>query len=85
MYDYTHRTEHTTKPEIVGRKRRSTMLEKFRKFIRDEEGQSAVEYALVIGIIIAGLATAYLALSGTITDLVNRATDTVSNVSNQIP
>ena len=53
------------------------MIDKIKSFIKDEEGQSAVEYALVIGIIVLGLVAAFGVLSGSITNLINTAANAI--------
>ncbi len=60
------------------------MLEKIRNFIRDEEAQSAVEYALVIGIVVLGLLTAFYALRGSIRGLVTNTADAINAQSANI-
>jgi pilus assembly protein Flp/PilA len=41
------------------------MLQKVMKFIRDEEGATAVEYGLIIGLIAVGLVLILQAIGGT--------------------
>lgn len=41
------------------------MLQKVMKFIRDEEGATAVEYGLIIGLIAVGLVAILTAIGGT--------------------
>jgi pilus assembly protein Flp/PilA len=49
-----------------------TYLKKTMAFIRDEEGASAIEYALLVALVALGIATAFTAFSGKVTDLFNR-------------
>ena len=49
-------------------------MERIRKFFRDEEGISAVEYALLLALIGAGIAAAAFALGGQVTTNITSAT-----------
>jgi pilus assembly protein Flp/PilA len=49
-----------------------TYLKKTMAFIRDEEGASAIEYALLVALVALGIATAFTAFSGKVTSLFNR-------------
>ena len=60
------------------------MLEKIRNFIRDEEAQSAVEYALVIGIVVLGLLGAFVILKDSIFGLIQNTADAI-NAQNITP
>jgi Flp pilus assembly pilin Flp len=50
-----------------------TCLQKTMAFIWDEEGASAVEYALLVALVALGIATALTAFSGKVTGLFNAA------------
>jgi Flp pilus assembly pilin Flp len=43
-----------------------------REFLRDEHGQAATEYILVIGLVVIPLAIAFNKLSGILKEVVNR-------------
>ncbi len=77
-------SERTPTRQTIEHGRKSTMLEKIRNFIRDEEAQSAVEYALVIGIVVLGLLTAFYALRGSIRGLITNTADAI-NAQNIAP
>ena len=51
------------------------MLNKFMNFIRDEEGASAVEYGLIIGLIAVALIVVLGLLSGGMENLFDKAAD----------
>jgi pilus assembly protein Flp/PilA len=50
-----------------------TYLERTKAFIRDEEGASAIEYALLVALIALGIAGALTTFSGKISSLFNAA------------
>ena len=52
-------------------------MEKFWKFIKDEDGLETVEYAVMGGLIIVALITAITLLSGNITAGFNRLATTI--------
>jgi pilus assembly protein Flp/PilA len=49
-------------------------FEQIRKMVKDEEGISAVEYALLLALIGAGIAAAAFALGGQVTTNITSAT-----------
>jgi len=53
-------------------------MTKFASFLQDESGASAAEYALILAIVGAGIATAAVTLRGAIVNAVNGAATTVS-------
>ena len=50
-------------------------------FIRDESGAAAAEYALILAIVGAGIATAASALGTAISTAINSAATTISGVT----
>lgn len=48
-------------------------MQKFVSFLSDESGASAAEYALILGIVAAAIATAITGLAGAITTAINTA------------
>ena len=53
------------------------MMDKIKGFWSDDRGVSAVEYALLLALIGAGIAAAALALGNAVTGQMNTATSTV--------
>ena len=53
------------------------MIKFIRKFVNDEAGASAAEYALILAIVGAGIAVASFALGGAITDSMESATNCI--------
>ncbi len=51
----------------------TTYLNKTLAFLREEEGASAIEYALLVALIALGIATALTAFAGHLGSLFNRA------------
>jgi pilus assembly protein Flp/PilA len=49
------------------------MLQQVVKFVRDEEGATAVEYGLIIGLIAIALVTVLVAMAGGLSDLFDKA------------
>jgi pilus assembly protein Flp/PilA len=49
-----------------------TYLQQAIAFLRDEEGASAIEYALLVALVALGIAAALTTFSGKITSLYNR-------------
>lgn len=56
------------------------MLEQIKTFLKDEEGASAVEYGLIIGLIAVFLILVLTALGGGLGGLFNRASVAVNGV-----
>ena len=50
-----------------------------KNFLRDESGASAAEYALILAVVAAGIATAAAALAGAIETAIGDATTEVAN------
>jgi pilus assembly protein Flp/PilA len=55
------------------------ILEKFRKFIRDEEGATAVEYAVMVALIIIVAIVAIQTLGNSVKNTFNTAATTIGN------
>ncbi|MBU0517104.1 MAG: Flp family type IVb pilin [Proteobacteria bacterium] len=53
-------------------------MDKIKRFFKDEEGVSAVEYALLLALVGAGIAAAALALGQAVGGKMGEATTTVS-------
>ncbi len=45
------------------------MLKQMKQFLRDEEGATAIEYGLIVGLIAVVLITAFIALGGSLDTL----------------
>ena len=56
------------------------MRENFVQFLNDENGASAAEYALILAIVGAGIATAATGLGNAITGALNGAASSITNV-----
>ena len=56
-------------------------MSKIKSFLKDENGASAAEYALLLAIIGAGIAVAAFSLGGTISNAINKASNCVSSTS----
>ena len=54
------------------------MLNAIRRFVKEEEGASAAEYALILAIITLGIVTAMTDLGTAITGAVNNAAGTIT-------
>lgn len=54
-------------------------MTKFVAFLKEEDGASAAEYALILAIVGAGIALAAIALGGTISTAMNDAGDCIAN------
>ena len=50
-------------------------------YLRDEEGASAAEYALILAIVGSAIAVAMLFLGGTIANAVNKAGNCIANTT----
>ncbi|TJY56715.1 Flp family type IVb pilin [Sinimarinibacterium sp. CAU 1509] len=65
------------------------MVKVFNKFLRDEEGASAVEYGLIVGLIAVALIVVLTALGGTSTSglkgLFTQVKDSVDTVQTPTP
>ncbi|MDH4084464.1 MAG: Flp family type IVb pilin [Nitrospira sp.] len=57
------------------------MLNAIRQFVKEEEGASAAEYALILAIITIGIVVAMQNLGGAITGAINTATSEITNAS----
>lgn len=55
------------------------MLNAIRQFVKEEEGASAAEYALILAIITIGIVTAMTDLGTAITDAINGAKNEIVN------
>ena len=53
----------------------------FTKFLKDESGASAAEYALILAIVGIGIVSAAGALKGEIAGAMNRTADTIKKAS----
>jgi len=60
---------------------KQTMLKQVKRFMRDEEGATAIEYGLIVGLIAVVLIAAFTLLGGNLSTLFNAASTAVSNVS----
>ena len=56
-------------------------MTKFVAFLKEENGASAAEYALILAIVGAGIAVAAIALGGSISTALNDASDCITKVS----
>jgi len=54
------------------------MLNVIRQFVKEEEGASAAEYALLLALITLGIVGAVTALGGSITTALNAASATIN-------
>ena len=57
------------------------MLEQIKAFLMDEEGASAVEYGLIIGLIAVAIITVMIALGGGLDNLFETANSAVTNAA----
>ena len=57
------------------------MLEQIKAFLMDEEGASAVEYGLIVGLIAVALIIVFTALGGGLTNLFTAATTELDNAA----
>lgn len=55
------------------------MLNKFKNFIREEEGQGMTEYGLVLGLIAVAVVGALALLRGQIIEMYNEVVELVTN------
>lgn len=55
------------------------MLQKFVKFFKDEEGASAVEYGLIVGLIAVALVTVLILLGGGLGNLFTSVCNALPN------
>ena len=62
----------------------SRMISRIRRFLRAEEGVSALEYAILIGVISVGVVAAIVALGDDIVSLVNQAESNVVDAKAKI-
>ncbi len=56
-------------------------MDRFIKFLRDEEGATAIEYALIAGLIAVALALALTPLGGYITTIFGKIGTALSNAA----
>jgi len=56
-------------------------MSQFVKFLRDESGASAAEYALILAIVGLGIVVAVGSLRNAISDAINKTATTISNGS----
>ncbi len=57
-------------------------MSKIVNFLKDEDGASAAEYALILAIVGAAIALAAVTLGGTISNAIDRASNCIKNSSN---
>lgn len=57
------------------------MLKKIQTFLRDEEGATAVEYGLILGIIALVIVVAFAGASGSLTSIFNQITTALSTAA----
>ncbi|MGH8540286.1 MAG: Flp family type IVb pilin [Stenotrophobium sp.] len=57
------------------------MLQNIKQFIRDEEGATAIEYALIVGLIAVVVAVVLITLGGSLTTLFSKVSTCVSSPS----
>ena len=57
-------------------------MTKFVSFLKEENGASAAEYALILAIVGAGIALAAIALGGSISTAMNTAGDCIETPAN---
>jgi Flp pilus assembly pilin Flp len=57
--------------EKTYKQRRRMDMERFKKFLRDEEGLETVEYAIVAGLLVLGTVVAIQAVGGQISGVFN--------------
>ena len=57
------------------------MLNAIRRFVREEEGASAAEYALLLALITLGIVGAVQVLGNSISGALNAASNVISNAS----
>jgi pilus assembly protein Flp/PilA len=62
-------------PSIKGEGKVQTCFQKSLAFIRDEEGASAIEYALLVALVALGITAALTAFSGKMSSLFTAAGD----------
>lgn len=58
------------------------MFKEVVKFLRDEEGASAIEYGLIVGLIAVVMIAALLIITGPLGDIWNDAADQITTASN---
>ena len=56
-------------------------MTKFVAFLKEENGASAAEYALILAIVGAGIAVAAIALGGSISTALNTASDCITDTT----
>jgi pilus assembly protein Flp/PilA len=61
------------------------MTKFFFDFVRDESGAAAAEYALILAVVGAAIATAAAALGGEIRDAINAAELNIANSQGGLP
>ena len=54
------------------------MLQRIKAFVRDSKGVAALEYALLIGIIVVGMAVAFNAINDEVVGAIDDAKDKVA-------
>ncbi len=57
-------------------------MSKIVTYLKDEDGASAAEYALILAIVGAAIAIAAVTLGGTISNAIDRASNCIVNSSN---
>lgn len=57
------------------------MLNKVAEFMRDEEGASAVEYGLIVGLIAVVIITVLIAMGGGLNTLFGKASTAINNAA----
>ena len=57
------------------------MLQKIMKFVRDEEGATAVEYGLIVGLIAVAIVAVLILVGGNLTTLFTTVNTKLSNAA----
>ena len=60
------------------------MITFFNSFLKDESGAAAAEYALILAIVGAGIATAAIALGNAISTAINGAASLISSATSSL-
>jgi len=58
------------------------MLNKMMNFLRDEEGASAVEYGLIVGLIAVAIIVVLMSVGGGLNTLFGKASSELNNAAN---
>jgi len=63
----------------VHKRKVTTMLNAIRQFVKDEEGASAAEYALLVGLITVAMATTVVTFGNAISGAIAAATNAIAS------